>query len=55
MEPTLFFGNIVDQFFVTILMVELANLVVGEWRPISKSGIEIFFLILNLMTFLSKI
>jgi hypothetical protein len=42
MDPELCFGNIVDKFFITLLVCTLSDLLIGEWRVVTETGKFLF-------------
>ena len=40
MDPHFSFSNIVDQFFVTMMVINLADILIGEWRAVTDPSIH---------------
>ena len=40
MDPQLLFSNITDQFFVTLMVINLTDILLGEWRTVTDPGIN---------------
>ena len=55
MDPQLSFFNIADQFFLTLMVINLVDIVFGEWRPVTEHGKQYFnFLFLFVYIFRKK-
>jgi hypothetical protein len=38
MDPQLCFGNIVEKFYVTLLVCQLVDMLIGDWREVTEAG-----------------
>ena len=44
MDPTLSFSIVADQFFVTLMVISLVVIFLGEWRIVTDPGKISFYL-----------